>query len=83
MAENGEEEYPAENGEDNREEDWNRFMEEGTTQGEAEEEEVVAEWRPSEPVTPQEVLGLNRYTTGELAFFPQHAGTSTTMSLLY
>ncbi|XP_038593060.1 protein unc-119 homolog B-A [Micropterus salmoides] len=43
-------------------EDWNGFVSGGTTLQEAEEGEVVAEWRPGEPVTPQYVLQLNSYT---------------------
>nr|XP_033499815.1 protein unc-119 homolog A isoform X1 [Epinephelus lanceolatus] len=43
-------------------EDWNGFISGGTALGEAEEGEVVAEWRPGEPVTPQHVLWLNSYT---------------------
>ncbi|XP_026208068.1 protein unc-119 homolog A [Anabas testudineus] len=43
-------------------EDWNGFISGGTALTEAGEGEVVAEWRPGEPVTPQHVLSLNSYT---------------------
>ncbi|GAA6232662.1 protein unc-119 homolog A-like [Lates japonicus] len=43
-------------------EDWNGFITGGATLGEEREGEVVAEWRPGEPVTPQHVLWLNTYT---------------------
>ncbi|XP_041813296.1 protein unc-119 homolog B-A isoform X2 [Chelmon rostratus] len=43
-------------------EDWNGFISEEMALGEAEEGEVVAEWRPGESVTPQHVLWLNSYT---------------------
>ncbi|XP_056256717.1 protein unc-119 homolog A [Seriola aureovittata] len=43
-------------------EDWNGFMSGGAALGEAEEGEVVDEWTPGEPVTPQHVLRLNSYT---------------------
>lgn len=46
-------------------EDWNGFISGGTALIEAEEGEVVTEWRPGEPVTPQNVLSLNSYTEGE------------------
>ncbi|KAM9843155.1 matrix metallopeptidase 25a [Aulostomus maculatus] len=58
-----EEEYQRENGENNTEVDWNRFVSGGRTREEAEDREVVAEWRPGEPVTPLHVLRLNSYTT--------------------
>lgn len=48
-------------------EDWNGFITGGATLGEEREGEVVAEWRPGEPVTPQHVLSLNTYTKGESA----------------
>uniref|UniRef100_A0A3P8S7V2 Unc-119 lipid binding chaperone c n=1 Tax=Amphiprion percula TaxID=161767 RepID=A0A3P8S7V2_AMPPE len=43
-------------------EDWNGFISGGTGGGEAEEEDLVTEWRPGEPVRPQHVLKLNSYT---------------------
>ncbi|KAM9346059.1 matrix metallopeptidase 25a [Symphorus nematophorus] len=43
-------------------EDWNGFISGGAAVGEAEDGEVVAEWRPGDPVTPQHVLWLNGYT---------------------
>ncbi|XP_051242991.1 protein unc-119 homolog A isoform X2 [Dicentrarchus labrax] len=43
-------------------EDLNGFISGGTVFSEAQEGEVVAEWRPGEPVTPQHVLWLNSYT---------------------
>ncbi|XP_008288458.1 protein unc-119 homolog B-A-like [Stegastes partitus] len=43
-------------------EDWNGFISGGATAGGAEQEEVVTEWRPGEPVGPQHVLRLNSYT---------------------
>lgn len=46
-------------------EDWNGFMSGGGAQGEEEEGEVVEEWRPGDPVTPQQVLRLKTYTRGE------------------
>lgn len=52
-------------------EDWNGFISGGTALTEAGEGEVVAEWRPGEPVTPQHVLSLNSYTEGESALFKQ------------
>lgn len=45
-------------------EDWNGFISGGTTLT-----EVVAEWRPGEPVTPQHVLSLNNYTGGKSALY--------------
>ncbi|XP_049417356.1 protein unc-119 homolog A [Epinephelus fuscoguttatus] len=42
-------------------EDWNGFISGGRALGEAEEGEVVTEWKPGEPVTPQHVLWLNSY----------------------
>lgn len=47
-------------------EDWNGFISGGTTLTEA---EVVAEWRPGKPVTPQHVLSLNNFTEGESALY--------------
>ncbi|XP_042360243.1 protein unc-119 homolog B-A [Plectropomus leopardus] len=43
-------------------EDWNGFISGGRVLGEAEDGEVVSEWRPGEPVTPQHVLQLDSYT---------------------
>lgn len=51
-------------------EDWNRFISGGRALGEAEEGEVVTEWKPGEPVTPQHVLWLNSYAQGESAILP-------------
>lgn len=44
-------------------EDWNGFVSGPAAQN----GEVVGEWLPGEPVTPQHVLWLNGYTRGELA----------------
>ncbi len=46
-------------------EDWNGFISGETALGGEEDREVVPEWRPGEPVTPQHVLCLNSYTDGE------------------
>ncbi|XP_057717460.1 protein unc-119 homolog B [Corythoichthys intestinalis] len=46
-----------------REKEWSSFI---LPLVEKEEEEVVDEWRPGEPVTPQHVLRLNRYTADYL-----------------
>ncbi|XP_040918310.1 protein unc-119 homolog A [Toxotes jaculatrix] len=66
QTQNGESEGQQEEGEemvaDGGVEDWNGFISGGATLGEAENGEVVAEWRPGEPVTPQHVLWLNGYT---------------------
>ncbi|XP_071357605.1 protein unc-119 homolog B-A [Trachinotus anak] len=74
---NGKEEYQTQNGESEEQqeeggetdedmvvdggmEDWNGFISGGAAVGEA--GEVVAKWRPGEPVIPQHVLWLNSYT---------------------
>lgn len=44
-------------------EDWNGFISGAAAQN----GEVVGEWMPGDPVTPQHVLWLNGYTRGELA----------------
>ncbi|XP_077590165.1 matrix metallopeptidase 25a [Stigmatopora nigra] len=62
---NSEKECQRGHDESQTEEEWNGFF----LQGEEpkEEEEVVDEWRPpGEPVTPQQVLRLNRYTADYL-----------------
>ncbi|KAK2832732.1 hypothetical protein Q5P01_016621 [Channa striata] len=63
---NGEQEAGGENNKDmvmdRGIEDWNGIISGGVALTEAEEEEVVTEWRPGEPVTPQHVLSLNSYT---------------------
>ncbi|MEQ2294701.1 hypothetical protein AMECASPLE_006605 [Ameca splendens] len=43
-------------------EEWNGFISMGTTSVQAENDGVVTEWKPGEPVTPQQVLQLNSYT---------------------
>nr|XP_057905322.1 protein unc-119 homolog B [Doryrhamphus excisus] len=53
------EECRVENGESEKDLDW--FISQETPQG-ATEEEVTAQWKPGEPVTPQQVLRLNGYT---------------------
>lgn len=52
-------------------EDWNGFISGGMILGEVEEGEVVAEWRPDEPLSKQYVLCLNSYTKSESAFYNQ------------
>ncbi|XP_077390530.1 matrix metallopeptidase 25a isoform X2 [Festucalex cinctus] len=63
---NSNEECQGEIGESKREEDWNGFISQGAPLVEKEEGEVVEEWRIGEPVTPQQVLRLNRYTADYL-----------------
>ncbi|XP_029914088.1 matrix metallopeptidase 25a isoform X2 [Myripristis murdjan] len=43
---------------DDNVEEWNGFI-----SGRIKEEEVVSEWKPGDPVTPQHILRLNSYTT--------------------
>lgn len=71
MTANGAE---AENG--SREDDWNRFVAGGSTPGDVGRVETVAGWTPGEPVTPQDVLTLHRYTAGESQVLRQHTHTN-------
>ncbi|XP_071375104.1 protein unc-119 homolog B-A [Centroberyx affinis] len=65
QGEGGEEEEAMEQGEmvvDGGIEDWNGFISGEAASVAPEEEQVVAEWKPGDPVTPQYVLRLNGYT---------------------